>query len=80
MLITTEVCRSVADITLGISSQDNMWVIRQTDEGPELMNESNLKHLAEIEGFDSVEEMKQWFTDNHKLQPGIGIDCEQIKW
>ena len=73
-------CKSVTPITIGISSRDDLWVIRHIDGQPELMNPSNLDHLAKIEGFDSVEEMRDWFLRNHKLQPGIGIEAEQIQW
>lgn len=73
-------CASVTRITLGISSQDNLWVIRHTESGPELMNAKNLEHLAKIEGFDDVEHMKIWFACNHKLTPGLGIEAEQIQW
>lgn len=73
-------CKSVTRLTLGISSQGNWWVIRQTENGPELMNQNNLKHLAKIEGFDSVESMRDWFVLNHKLKPGLGMEGEQIQW
>ena len=74
------ICKSVTRITIGISSQDNFWVLRHRHEGSELMNASNLEHLARIEGFESAAEMREWFVANHKLRPGIGIEAEQIQW
>lgn len=74
------ICKSVTRITLGLSSRGNFWVIRHTPEGPSLMNESNLQHLAQIEGFESVADMRDWFIANQKLKPGLGIEGEQIQW
>lgn len=78
--LRTAICKRADAITLGISSVGNFWVIRYTSRGPELMNANNLKHLAKIEGFDSVQSMKDWFVSNHKLKPGIGIEAAQIQW
>lgn len=79
-LISEAVCRSVTRLTIGLSSQGNFWIIRHTPEGPSLMNKSNLQHLAEIEGFDSLDDMQQWFIANHDLKPGLAIEAEQIQW
>jgi hypothetical protein len=79
-LIKTVPCRSVTPITIGISSQNKLWVIRHIDGKPELMNPMNLQHLARVEGFDSIDDMQKWFVLNHKLKSGIGIEAEQIQW
>ena len=80
-IIKTAVCRKVTRLTIGISSlHANFWVIRHEVDGPHLMNQSNLENLAKIEGFDTVDDLRQWFIDNRDLKPGIGFECEQIQW
>ncbi|MBL9115491.1 MAG: hypothetical protein JNJ83_10845 [Verrucomicrobiaceae bacterium] len=75
-------CKAVNPLYLGINSADQLEVYERFRDGSGRAQYSTkeCEQLARIEGFDDFAEMESWFKLNHKLKPGMGIECEQIQW
>jgi hypothetical protein len=75
--LRTAVCTAVMPISIGLDGCGDLLVI----EGGEVLSSSRMKQLAEVEGFDDLDAMREWFEHHHKLKPGDDlIQRERITW
>ena len=79
ILLKEVTCTAVTPLSLGLNDRGDFYVLRNGSS----LNEIQLEALAKVEGFNSAQDLADWFKHNHKdhLQPGSEpMQCEQIEW